>query len=1472
MSILEATSTIFKGVKRLPRKVFGSRNDRMLKAYRRFVGPTNAPELEIRGDFDERFAKRIKEERVEEAPEEERATLRARIRVELSEDLRQRAEQLRKRTREIIDPLTRWWRSLDPARRLEEYPRDEFRKRNTKLIDALDQEGVLAEAFAVLREASRRAQNHRHFDCQLIGGRVLFEGRITEMKTGEGKTIVCHLAAALNVWCGRKVHVITVNDYLVKRDAEFAAPIFELVGISVGYIQAQADPSGREGLRHHAYGCDITYGTNSEFGFDYLRDNMKTQREDQVQGRLDYVIVDEVDSILIDEARTPLIISGSANDDVTRYPRANKVAEELVRRQATWDRKVTATVDKFDGNTHNIPKLEDAVNILGYKEKKAAGRKRDGAGASNETPDSRTSKPDEGRKVTLGPDFLTDDQVEAVQIYENDILRLPRSEQYRRYFIVQRERKQVGITHDGVTIAQELLDIGSLYAGANMEWPHLIENALRAHKVYLRDTDYVVQEGQIIIVDPFTGRLMHGRQWSDGLHQAVEAKERVTVKEETQTLATVTIQNFIKLYPLRAGMTGTALTEATEFDKIYKLDVVEVPTNRPVNRSDHNDKIYCDTEQKYNAIVEEVHEVHRRGRPADPFLIADALTALKPIFDQVDEDTSRIDEALRRFNDAEFGDAKVTSLLLETYDALMGDLAHGRPILVGTTSVENSEKLSKLLTQRYGIEHEVLNAKNHAREAEIVAKAGHCSIPTGGGDKKPRGNVTIATNMAGRGTDIKLGTDVVYATCKVPDSPAEGAKPSDLYPVGVTKCCIHCDDYDPQTNCAQCFKPKLDARFPALGRKVCSINTPCGLHIIGTERHEARRIDNQLRGRAARQGDPGSSRFSLSLQDDLLKLFMPDWMLKKMAQWGFADGGSLEDKRLSKGIERAQRKVEERNFSSRKHLLEWDEPMDYQRKEFYSARQRILEEQDLPGLIFDTIDNAIETTLQQYLGGQYNRSCIVEWCRVNLDLTIDEDSVDDEDLESAQMSIREKAKDEATEQIRTSLGEYIDPEEPPNKWDVGGLLQWARRAYNVSMTQNQMRKMEPEQIEEALCEAALLYYDQADLGGIELYLDRQYPYRALSEWARSKFNITADVEELTENPQEEVARLLHQRVADAYREREICYPVESCLARAVGAEGSDHAAAAEMVVQWANRKYNLGWTLENVQGKSVAELRETLIGLNREFFNGKLEQEIDAKLRELSIVDCQLSSASDGESICNPQSTIDNVLIWAQQRFGPVWNLQRFEKDCGLDIADLKSQPARSPHIDSKPQSEVDSRQSTVVRDALVAQGREMLRWELTRLEQFVLLRLYDQAWKDHLLEMDHLKVAIMQRPLGGDQTHPQSQFAIEGRDLFSQMWARIAARVTDIVFKVKVAAEPAEQEGRSTDQKAAAGAPGLSFQHADATGAGFASAGDQQAAMRAQNTDGKVETIRRDKPKVGRNEPCPCGSGKKFKQCHGRT
>ncbi|MEK6676135.1 MAG: hypothetical protein AABZ47_10835, partial [Planctomycetota bacterium] len=1211
---MTTATSLWQGMLSIPRRVLGTRNERLLKVYNRQVGPINALEANIRGEFDLQLEHRSNAATLNDLPEEERPAALQRLRVELSADLRERSNQLRQKLQPHQEPLDTWWNSLSATHRAESHYRLEYRKRNEKLIEAFDCEGIINEAFAVIREASRRAQNHRHFDCQLIGGRVLFEGKIAEMRTGEGKTIVCHLPAFLKVLCGKKVHIITVNDYLVKRDSDFAKPIFELLNITVGYIQSQVDPGGHEGIRRAAYHCDITYGTNSEFGFDYLRDNMKSRLADQVQGPLDFAIVDEVDSILIDEARTPLIISGPAHDDVTRYPKADRVARELVRRQAVWDKKVTATVAKFDGEAQGIPKLGDAMNILGYRERKGAAKTGKPLPKPAMESDSAES-PEQALDVpTLGPDFLTDDHVEAIQIYESNILKIPPADQYRRFFIVQLERKQVGITHEGVTIAQELLDLGSLYSGGNMEWPHLIENSLRAHKVYQCDRDYVVNDGLIVIVDVFTGRLMHGRQWSDGLHQAVEAKENVRVKEETQTLATITIQNFVKLYLSKGGMTGTAFTEATEFDKIYGLDVVEIPTNRPVNRRDSNDKMYRDVEQKYGAIVDEIHEVHRRGRPADPFLLADTLTALKPILTRQGQETSRIDEAIKQFENAEYGDRKVIAFMLQTYDEVLGDLAHGRPVLVGTTSVENSEKISRLLTNRYGIEHEVLNAKNHAREADIVAKAGHCAPPAHPGDKNPRGHVTIATNMAGRGTDIKLGLAVVYPKCKVPEKLPDGVRSNPLFPAGITKCCIHCQEYDPATNCAHCFKPKLDARFPELGRKVCPLNVPCGLHIIGTERHEARRIDNQLRGRSGRQGDPGSSRFFLSLQDDLLKLFMPDWMLRMMEKLGFTDGTSLEDKRLTKGIERAQRKVEERNFSTRKHLLEWDEPMDFQRKEFYAVRQAILEERDLPKLILDTIDNVIRSTLQKHLGKNFVRSCIVEWCRSQLDLVIDEDAIQTDELGTAIRSVREKAKDEAHDQVRTSVGEYIDADEPPAQWDVGGLLQWAQRAFHFSMTQNQLRKMEPREIENALLEAANEHYDSIDLSGISIYLHPQYALQSLADWARNKFAIKVDVAEFVDFPEAEIRRLLEERIREAYRQREMSYPVESCLERAFAEVGTDSAAAADLVVQWTNAKYNVGWTLVDVQGQSLHELHDRLLTLSREYFSGRLEREVDDQI------------------------------------------------------------------------------------------------------------------------------------------------------------------------------------------------------------------------------------------------------------------
>ncbi|MCL5281566.1 MAG: preprotein translocase subunit SecA, partial [Planctomycetes bacterium] len=634
-------------------------------------------------------------------------------------------------------------------------------------------EDILPEAFAVVREAARRHVNMRHFDVQLIGGQVLYEGKIAEMATGEGKTLVATLAVYLVHLSGRHVHIVTVNDYLAKRDAEWMGPIYQALGLTVGAIQADMDTSGDE--RRNQYACDVTYGTNNEFGFDYLRDNMKTSLEQMVQGDLQYAIIDEVDSILIDEARTPLIISGPAFDDVSRYKKADQVARQLVQLQSPYDR-IKAQIASAQSKVDSAP-----AEISEAKREKDNGRL------------------EKAQKVLA----TAEADLEAANA---------KLAQAIQYYEVEYDHKQVRLTHEGEKAAQDIAGIGSFYTGDNVGWSHLIQQSLRAHVVFEKEKDYVAMDNKIIIVDEFTGRLMHGRQWSDGLHQAVEAKEGVTVKEETQTLATITLQNFFKLYDQIAGMTGTAATEADEFMKIYKLDVVVIPTNMPCIRDDQEDVIYKTMQEKFDAIVEEINRIS----------------------------------------------------------------AEGRPVLVGTISIEKSEALSAALTKRHGLEHEVLNAKQHAREALIVAKAGQQHQAR---DGSTRGNVTIATNMAGRGTDIKLGPGVAE--------------------IG-------------------------------------------GLHILGTERHEARRIDNQLRGRSGRQGDAGSSQFFLCFDDDLMRVFAPEWTVKALSWIGWEEGQPIYHKRISKGIAKAQKKVEERNFEIRKSLLDYDEVMDYQRKIFYARRRDLL--------------------------------------------------------------------------------------------------------------------------------------------------------------------------------------------------------------------------------------------------------------------------------------------------------------------------------------------------------------------------------------------------------------------------------------------------------------------------------------------------------------------------------------------------
>jgi preprotein translocase subunit SecA len=653
-------------------------------------------------------------------------------------------------------------------------------------------EDVLPEAFALVREASKRTIGLRHFDVQIAGGLILHEGRIAEMSTGEGKTLVATLPAYLNALLGKGVHVVTVNDYLARRDRDWMGPIYEFLGLSVGVIQHQMSDEQRQ----VAYACDITYGTNNEFGFDYLRDNMKYDLRDLVQRPFYYAIVDEVDSILIDEARTPLIISGPAEESTDKYYVADRV----------------------------IPKLK-------------------------------------GRKI------LEKEQIEAKHRGEDP------SKGYD--YVIDEKAHAAYLTEQGEAKACTMLGIGNMHDMETMEWRHHIIQALSAHNLYQKDVHYVIKEGAVIIVDEFTGRMMPGRRWSDGLHQAVEAKEGLKIERENQTLATVTFQNYFRMYEKLAGMTGTAFTEANEFKEIYKLDVVVIPTNRPLVRTNHPDRVYKTEEEKFDAAVEEIVELHRMGRP----------------------------------------------------------------VLVGTISIDRSEKLSEML-RRKGVVHQVLNAKYHEQEAQIVAQAGRFKA------------VTIATNMAGRGTDILLGGNLEFITKSVIK---EKLTPED---------------------------PAYDAEYKALlekfrqetvqeHKKVVGLG---GLHVLGTERHEARRIDNQLRGRCGRQGDPGSSRFYVSLGDELMRLFGSDRLVGLMDTMGIEKGQVIEHSWVTKSIEIAQRRVETHNFEIRKQLLEYDNVMNKQREIIYARRKAILEGVSLKADIMEIIDSVLTDTLAVHLadksGGQ----------------------------------------------------------------------------------------------------------------------------------------------------------------------------------------------------------------------------------------------------------------------------------------------------------------------------------------------------------------------------------------------------------------------------------------------------------------------------------------------------------------------
>ncbi|MGE3181695.1 MAG: preprotein translocase subunit SecA [Phycisphaerae bacterium] len=1237
---------------------------------------------------------------------------------------------LRKVVREQIEPLEARVAQLD-----DEALRAKTTEFKRRFSDGESLASIRPEAYACVREASKRARAHRQYECQLIGGNVIENNSVAEMRTGEGKTIVCYMANYMKAIQGLKVHMVTVNDYLVKRDAEFCKPIFDLLDVSVGYITSDMPPVGPGvEVRRAAYACDITYGTNSEFGFDYLRDNMKIYRREQMQGKQDFAVVDEVDSILIDEARTPLIISGPAHDDVSNYRRADNIARILVKKQQDANRDMAARIDQVERtapkDVQQNPKFKDGI-----------------------------------KKFRTDPFWLSSDEAEAIG--------------HMQYFVVEMDSKRANMTEHGAKLAQQELGIGTFYDSKNMNWPHYLDNSLRAHQTYVRDKEYVVQEGQVIIVDEFTGRLMHGRQWSDGLHQAVEAKEGVQIKQETQTLATITLQNLFKMYKHLAGMTGTAMTEAEEFMKIYKLDVVAIPTNKPIRRLDYNDKIYKTIDNKFDAIVEEIRSYSQEGHPADPWSLHDMLkqadrelAKLESSDTDVDkaaiaEQRATISKALAEFNDGKGPE----EALARAYGDILPVELQGRPVLVGTASVESSERLCQLLTRKYGIEHEVLNAKNHAREAEIVAKAGRQQEMVRGKKKSICGAVTIATNMAGRGTDIVLGP-------------------------GVAK----------------------------LG----------GLHVVGTERHESRRIDNQLRGRCGRQGDPGSSRFFLSMDDPLLRLFMGEWVLKMLNMLGFEEGMAIEDKRLNRGIENAQKKVEERNFAQRKNLLEYDEVMDHQRKTFYTTRQKVVEGRGLSEMIWKMIDESVADAIDRYYDPLYPARCVEEWVAQHLGVHIDPDKLDISDFNNLTAEVREMAQYELRSSVQRTFGEYIDTDIGPDEWDVRGFQAWAEQ-YGVNFTQNQVKSSDPYELLEKVLDGASKTIENTDLTPLQQYIDPLYAKARLVRWAREKFDVDMTVDDLRQATHDEAEEIIRDKMREVYRRREIEYPVDAILSFAMQRGGQNRNEVCTIIANWANRKFGTNWTYEHLTGKEPKEIFAELTALNKEAqVHGYFDKEIDKAIAE------------------HPGAELEE---WAKSRFGEI--------------------------LDSHPLTSDDSEVEVDVRESLRACYREMLRYELSYIERLVLINTLDAVWKDNMYSMDLLRHSIGLR--GYAEKDPKIEYKREGTRIFNEMLSNIRERVTDLIFKVQMSPGPGgggaagggtpARPGPSDEGGGGMAYQNTSTQHADATGSAYASADqDRAAAQRPQGEAAKPQTIKRDEPKVGRNDPCPCGSGKKFKQCHGKA
>ena len=1276
------------------KKIFGSANDRMVARYLRLAKQVSELESSVRPLTDAEIKAKTGEFRSRLADGASITDLTPEI-FAVAREAMDRAVGIRA----IFDPE----RGFDPSS-LPEHLQSLYAETKAAMdaAEAMAPEGAfrgceapvpgwchvdipleLYEAVRTLHPKSKPPFRSRPFDVQIIGAMVLSEGKIAEMKTGEGKTIVAPLAAYRAVLEGHQVHVVTVNDYLVQRDRDWTFPFFRALGMTVGAIHPQHEQTFE--LKSAAYRCDVVYGTTSEFGFDYLRDNMKPRKEMQFSKTREFAIVDEVDSTLIDEARTPLIISGPAHDSQPRYELADRLARHLMQKQGEWakaDDEVRKCVERIAGLEGEIKNSVDA--------EAAKSMKSDLVAAKDELP-----------------------KLEATR------------DQFTQYYEVEEDKKKVKPTTAGIEEAQREAKIGSFYQEPNTDMPHLLEQAIRAHAVYVLDRDYVVMpdpgdgKPSVIIVDQNTGRKMVGRQWSDGLHQAVEAKERVPIKPETQTMATVTIQNFFKMYDRLAGMTGTADTEATEFHEIYALDVVVIPTNLPIARQDRNDVVYMQAKDKYERLVDEIAAFH--------------------------------------------------------------DL--GRPVLVGTTSVEKSEMLSQMLTQKHNIRHEVLNARHHEREAEIVASAGHL------------GAVTIATNMAGRGTDIKLQPFTREALVdhwkkrNVAPKDVRAADDDEAILNGIWRHLarretdVASEDMSAnrlavmrewvQENGVEFIKPEkaermteeqclaeLDkAGYCALHRISFADNTRDlgGLHVIGTERHESRRVDNQLRGRSGRQGDPGSSRFYLSLEDDLMAMFASDRVKSILRATGMKEGVALQAKMLTGSISRSQKKVEERNFLIRKNILEYDEVMDHQRHDFYERRQAVIEDKGIRDEMLGCIERSVEDAVQKYLDPGFARESIADWASTNLHCEIDPDRVRLQDAEDVQARLRAMAKEDASSEIDKALGEFLPADLDREAWSLVDLADWLQAEHAASVKVAELMELDRAGVRTASVAAAHATIEAVDMQPIDQWFTETAGVDALQTWMKQFMgSLEVDLDGLDEvEDLEGKIDFVLERVRTAYANRVRRYPIRHLIEITGQQLQVDQAEALDRFCKNVALRYDLDWTPQTLPTSDPRELLRLLDEEAKQWddirFAGRVEETLEA------------------------YSTPDDIEAFAQERGLPL-----SEEDRAQIRNDAESWLDRL--------------------------FRRLQSFDMDQLERTVLLQVLDDSWKDHLHKVDMLRESISFRSFS--QRDPKIEFKREASRLYDEMLESVDGRVGEMAFNAQLRTTPPSPQGQPASGPVQGNAP----------------------------------------------------------------